>query len=234
MKFADRILTIIVTATVTSMVWIVAGGSLIENAGSGSQLEKTSPAKAAPSPTPTVTASPSEAGLETPISDQARNAAALNTNIARAPTEGSTADLLIPVLNVKPSDLSDTFTDSRGGGTRLHEAIDIMAPRGTSVVAAAPGTIERLFRSEAGGNTIYVRSSDGETIHYYAHMDEYAEGLREGQRVRRGQRLGTVGSTGNASPEAPHLHFAILQTTPDAEWWEPANAINPYTILSRW
>ena len=237
MKFADRILTVIITATVTSMVWIVAGGSLIENASSDSQLEKTSPAKAAPSPIPdpgpSDPASSEHAGLETPISDQARNAAALNTRVARAPAEGSTSGLLIPVLNVKPSDLSDTFTDSRGGGTRLHEAIDIMAPRGTSVVAAAPGTIERLFRSDAGGNTIYVRSSDGETIHYYAHMDEYAEGLREGQRVRRGQRLGTVGSSGNASPEAPHLHFAILQTTPDAEWWEPANAINPYPILSQ-
>ncbi|WP_348521559.1 M23 family metallopeptidase [Erythrobacter sp. A6_0] len=237
MKFADRILTVIITATVTSMVWIVAGGSLIENASSDSQLEKTSPAKAAPSPSPdpgpSDPASSEQAGLETPISDQARNAAALNTRVARAPAEGSTSGLLIPVLNVKPSDLSDTFTDSRGGGTRLHEAIDIMAPRGTSVVAAAPGTIERLFRSDAGGNTIYVRSSDGETIHYYAHMDEYAEGLREGQRVRRGQRLGTVGSSGNASPEAPHLHFAILQTTPDAEWWEPANAINPYPILSQ-
>ena len=232
MKFADRILTVIVTATVTSMVWIVAGGSLIENAGSDSQLEKTSPAKAAPSPSVAGTASPAPTGLETPISDQARNAASLNTSVARAPQAGSTADLLIPVLNVRSSDLSDTFTDSRGGGTRLHEAIDIMAPRGTSVVAAAPGEIERLFRSDAGGNTIYVRSSDGETIHYYAHMDEYAEGLREGQRVRRGQRLGTVGSTGNASPEAPHLHFAILQTTPDAEWWEPANAINPFPLLA--
>ena len=229
MKFADRILTIIVTATVTSMVWIVAGGSLIENARSDSQIEKTSPAAAAPSPTGP--ASPSQAGLETPISDQARNAASLNTRVVRAPAAGQTADLLIPVLNVRPADLSDTFTDSRGGGSRLHEAIDIMAPRGTSVVAAAPGEIERLFRSDAGGNTIYVRSADGETIHYYAHMDEYAEGLREGQRVRRGQRLGTVGSTGNASPDAPHLHFAILQTTPDAEWWEPANAVNPYPLL---
>ena len=186
MKFADLILTIIVTATVTSMVWIVAGGSLIENARSDSQIEKTSPAAAAPSPTGP--ASPSQAGLETPISDQARNAASLNTRVVRAPAAGQTADLLIPVLNVRPADLSDTFTDSRGGGSRLHEAIDIMAPRGTSVVAAAPGEIERLFRSDAGGNTIYVRSADGETIHYYAHMDEYAEGLREGQRVRRGRR----------------------------------------------
>lgn len=230
MKGADRILTIIVTATVTSMVWIVAGGSLIENAGADSQIGKTNPAQAAPSPSASATGN--APGLETPVSNQARNAAALNTSVARAPADGQMADLLIPVLNVRPADLSDTFTDSRGGGTRLHEAIDIMAPRGTSVLAAAPGTIERLFRSEAGGNTIYVRSGDGETIHYYAHLDRYAEGLREGQRIRRGQRLGTVGSSGNAAQDAPHLHFAILQTTPDAEWWEPANALNPYPILT--
>ena len=72
-----------------------------------------------------------------------------------------------------------------------------------------------------------------ETIYYYAHLDEYAEGLKEGQRVRRGQRLGTVGSSGNASEDAPHLHFAIMQTTKDAEWWEPANALNPYTLLTQ-
>ena len=140
---------------------------------------------------------------------------------------------MIPVLNVRPSELSDTYTDSRGGGERLHEAIDIMAPQGTSVVAAAPGVIETLFESDAGGMTIYVRSNDGRTIHYYAHLDKYAEGLKEGQKVRRGQRLGEVGSSGNASADAPHLHFAILQTTKDAAWWEPANAVNPYPLLSR-
>ena len=137
----------------------------------------------------------------------------------------------MPVLNIRPSDLTDTYSDSRGGGTRLHEAIDIMAPRGTSVVAAAPGTVEKIYQSGAGGKTLYIRSADGETIHYYAHLDDYAEGMKEGQRVRRGQRLGTVGSSGNASDEAPHLHFAILQTTRDAEWWEPANAVNPYPLL---
>ena len=228
MSLIDRILTIVVTATLTSAVWIVAGGSLIENSGADSQRETTRPAEAAPSPTGAPTIPPGE---ETPISEQARSSASLNTQVAQPIDESKTGRLMIPVLNVRPGDLSDTFTDARGGGTRLHEAIDIMAPSGTSVVAAAPGEIERLFRSDAGGNTIYVRSEDGRTVHYYAHLDKYAEGLREGQRVRRGQRLGTVGSSGNASPEAPHLHFAILQTTPDAEWWEPANAVNPYPLL---
>ena len=108
-----------------------------------------------------------------------------------------------------------------------------MAAAGTPVVAAAPGTVERLFQSDAGGNTIYVRSQDRQTIHYYAHLQDYAPGLREGQSVQRGQRLGSVGSSGNADPAAPHLHFAIMRTTPDAEWWEPATAVNPYPLLRR-
>ena len=230
MSFIDRILTIVVTATLTSAVWIIAGGSLIENATSDSQRETTRPAEAAPSPSPTNTPEPGE---ETPISGEAQQGQPLDTQTAGQLDERSASELIVPVLNVRPADLTDTYTDARGGGSRLHEAIDIMAPKGTSVVAAAPGEIEKLFRSDAGGNTIYVRSGDRRTIHYYAHLDEYAPGIKEGQKVRRGQRLGTVGSSGNASPDAPHLHFAILQTTPDAEWWEPANAINPFPLLSR-
>lgn len=232
MHFIDRLLTIIITATITSAIWIVAGGSLIENATGDDQLETTRPAEAAPSPSPTRTG-PGGAGSETPVSDEARNATPLNTEFAQPVDARVASELITPVLNVRRAELSDTFTDSRGGGERLHEAIDIMAPTGTSVIAAAPGTVEKLFRSDAGGLTIYVRSNDGRTIHYYAHLDEYAKGLKEGQKVRRGQRIGAVGSSGNASADAPHLHFAILQTTKDAAWWEPANAVNPFPLLSR-
>ena len=227
MNIVDRILTIVVTATITSAIWIVAGGSLIENATSVSQRETTRPAEVAPSPMPTDTLdTPGEGATDAP------DAGALDTSVASVPDARSGRELVVPVLNVRRSELSDTFSDSRAGGSRLHEAIDIMAPKGTSVVAAAPGEIEKLFRSDAGGLTIYVRSADRRTIHYYAHLDEYAPGLKEGQRVRRGQRLGTVGSSGNASDEAPHLHFAILQTTEEAAWWEPANAVNPYPLLT--
>ena len=230
MKLVDRILTIVITATLTSAVWIIVGGSLIENATSEGQRDATRPAEAAPSPEASGTlpggAMPAP---ETP----GPGADPLDTNVVRAPESSAPGPLQIPVLNIRPGDLTDTFSDSRGGGDRLHEAIDIMAPTGTSIVAAAPGKVERLFKSDAGGNTIYVRSTDGETIYYYAHLDEYAEGLKEGQRVRRGQRLGTVGSSGNANEDAPHLHFAIMQTTKDAEWWEPANALNPYTLLTQ-
>jgi murein DD-endopeptidase MepM/ murein hydrolase activator NlpD len=140
-------------------------------------------------------------------------------------------ELAIPVAGVAPGQLVDTFADERGGGERLHEALDIMAPAGTPVIAAAAGTVEKLFHSAAGGNTIYVRSPDRRTLHYYAHLQGYAPGLKEGQQVQAGTPLGEVGSTGNASPEAPHLHFAVLRTTPDAEWWEPAKAVDPYPLL---
>ncbi|NTZ41549.1 M23 family metallopeptidase [Altererythrobacter sp. SALINAS58] len=229
MNTADRILTIVVTATLTSAAWIIAGGSLIENAGSESQLASTRPAASAPSPAP-----PLDTSSDLPSYGLQRSgavAAPLGTVAASQPMEMEGRNLMVPVLNIRKADLSDTFTDDRAGGRRLHEAIDIMAPQGTSVVAAAPGTIERLFVSKQGGNTIYVRSPDRLTIHHYAHLAEYAPGLKEGQRVRRGQRLGSVGSTGNASNDAPHLHFSILRTTADAEWWEPSNAINPYPLL---
>lgn len=228
MKLVDRILTIVITATLTSAVWIVLGGSLIENATSVSQRGVTRPAEVAPSPSPATGESDAQRG------ETAEEALAggLDTRGPEAPSDAKARQLLIPVQNIRPSDLTDTYSDSREGGARLHEAIDIMAPKGTSVLSAAPGVVEKLFRSDAGGKTIYVRSADRETIYYYAHLDAYAKGLKEGQRVRRGQRLGTVGSSGNASDEAPHLHFAILQTTEDAEWWEPANAVNPYPLLT--
>ena len=141
-------------------------------------------------------------------------------------------DYVMPVSGVLPTRLTDTFTDARAGGARVHDAIDIMAPRGTPVFAAVPGTVEKLFTSKAGGLTIYVRSPDRRTITYYAHLDAYAPGLAERQQVRQGQQIGTVGFTGNADPSAPHLHFAIMQTTPDSDWWEPATAINPYPVLT--
>lgn len=223
LNFADRMLTVVVTATLTSAVWIVAGGSLIELADGQNQRDTTRPAEAAPSPAATQSPGGSEA---------AEAAEPLDVAAVGAPEAIELHELIVPVLNVRAQDLTDTFTDGRGEGHRMHEAIDIMAPRGTTVIAATPGKIEKLFQSKAGGKTIYIRSNDGRTIYYYAHLDEYAPGLQEGQRIRRGQRLGSVGSTGNAPEDTPHLHFAILRTTADAEWWEPANAVNPYPLLT--
>jgi murein DD-endopeptidase MepM/ murein hydrolase activator NlpD len=138
--------------------------------------------------------------------------------------------LLVPVAGVAPTALADTFTQARGSG-RVHDAIDIMAPRGTPVLAAADGTVEKLYFSEGGGGiTAYVRSPDRRWMYYYAHLDRYAPGLAEGQQLRRGAPVGFVGSTGNANPDGPHLHFAINAMAPDQSWWE-GTPVNPYPLL---
>lgn len=140
--------------------------------------------------------------------------------------------LPIPVEGVPASALADTFTQARAGGARAHDAIDIMAARGRAVIAAADGRIEKIFWSEEGGRTLYQRSRDGRLLYYYAHLDSYAPGLREGMALRRGQRIASVGSTGNADPVAPHLHFAVHVMRP-GEPWHGGRAINPYPLLAR-
>jgi murein DD-endopeptidase MepM/ murein hydrolase activator NlpD len=139
--------------------------------------------------------------------------------------------LAIPVAGIGAAQLQDTYTQSRAGGARVHNAIDIMAPRGTPVVAAAPGTVEKLFFSQGGGGiTAYVRSPDRQWIFYYAHLDAYAPGLREGQVIAQGDPIGTVGFTGNADPAGPHLHFAVHRMAP-GEDWHAGTAVNPYPLL---
>lgn len=144
---------------------------------------------------------------------------------------GTTPALLVPVQGVKAADLTDTFTDARSEG-RSHEAIDIMAPAGTPVVAVEDGYIEKLFTSERGGLTIYQFEAGGRFAYYYAHLQGYAPGLAEKQVVKRGQVIGYVGSTGNADPAAPHLHFSVFVLGPERRWWE-RDALNPYPMLTQ-
>lgn len=219
-SFAEKAQVAAVTATLVSAVWIVAGAFVLDRQ-EAAQIEEELAQKQ--TPTPDISPEPESTNPEEAGKDAA----------ASTPPEEETATLMIPVLGVAASDLVDTFTDERGGGTRLHEALDISAEEGTSVVASAPGTLERMFRSDVGGNTLYVRSEDGQTIFYYAHLAEYAPGLSEGQQIRRGQRLGTVGTSGSAEPDNPHLHFEVMRTTEAAEWWEPATSVNPYPLLVR-
>lgn len=146
-----------------------------------------------------------------------------------APEWAAPADhIAIPVLGVDPRALRDNFLGRRG--TRVHHAIDIMAPRGTPVVAAVDGTIMRIYSSGAGGKTIYLADRSGATVYYYAHLDRYAA-VAEKQAVRKGEILGYVGSTGNAPASAPHLHFAIdrLKTPLQLRGGTP---VNPYPILT--
>ena len=138
--------------------------------------------------------------------------------------------LLVPVAGVKPTQLVDTFTQSRGEG-RLHDAIDIMATRGTPVFATADGRVAKLFNSKPGGLTVYQFDVEEKLAYYYAHLDSYAPTLVEGQQLHRGDVIGYVGSTGNANPDAPHLHFAVFILGPDKKWWQ-GTAINPYPLLS--
>ena len=140
--------------------------------------------------------------------------------------------LAVPVAGIAVEDLVDTYQQSRAAGARVHNAIDIMAPEGTPVVAAAGGVVEKLYFSRGGGGiTVYVRSPDQQWIYYYAHLQEYAPGLQEGQKVEQGDRLGSVGSTGNANPAGPHLHFAVHQMAPNEPWYE-GTPVNPYPLLA--
>ncbi|MEK6375966.1 MAG: M23 family metallopeptidase [Acidobacteriota bacterium] len=139
-------------------------------------------------------------------------------------------DLAMPVLGVPPSALKSTFDQARAG--HVHHAMDILAPRGTPVVAAVDGTVRKLFTSRAGGISIYQFDGDETFVYYYAHLDRYARGIREGIRVKRGEVIGYVGTTGNAPAGTPHLHFAIARLTAGKEWWK-GDPIDPYPILTR-
>jgi len=137
--------------------------------------------------------------------------------------------LKLPVEGVDRKDLRNTFADARG--SRTHEALDILAPRGTKVRAVEEGRVQKLFTSKAGGLTIYEFDPTQTFAYYYAHLDRYEDGLREGQMVKRGDVIGYVGSTGNASPDAPHLHFAIFRLGPEKQWWK-GEPINPFLVLT--
>lgn len=134
----------------------------------------------------------------------------------------------IPVKGFVASQLSDNYTQGRAGGA-LHEALDIMAPRGTPVLAVEDGRIAKLFLSKPGGITLYQFDPGGEFAYYYAHLNAYADGIAEGGMLRKGQVIGYVGSSGNASANAPHLHFAIYKLGPDKQWWR-GTPLNPFLV----
>jgi peptidoglycan LD-endopeptidase LytH len=147
-----------------------------------------------------------------------------------AQRQAASGRLLVPVVGVARRQLVDSWGDSRAGGGRSHSAIDIAAPGGTPVIAAADGTVEKLFLSNDGGITAYLRSPDGGTIYYYAHLAAYAAGLAEGQRLRAGDPIGFVGDTGNAGAGNTHLHFGVSRMQPGQRWHE-GEAVNPYPML---
>jgi peptidoglycan LD-endopeptidase LytH len=209
-----------------------AGPSLPEDAQLQARLPQppavATPESAAPAPPPAVAVAP-----------PAPPAAAPTAPLPQVPNVGDAEGarllaqrpLLVPVAGVPPGSLSDHYELARG--KRVHEAIDIMAPEGTPVVAVDDGRIAKLFTSQGGGGlTVYHYDPASQLAYYYAHLQRYADGLREGMEVRRGDLIGYVGSTGNANPQAPHLHFAVFRLGTPPKWWEGA-AVNPYPALSR-
>ena len=147
--------------------------------------------------------------------------------LAQTPITSRT--LTMPVAHMKLSDIRDTFNDSRGG-KRNHEATDILAPLGTPVLAVEDGIIVKLFLSVPGGRTIYQFDPSERYCYYYAHLDAYESRLTEGMHVRRGDVIGYVGTTGNAPPNTPHLHFGIAEIGKDKKWWG-GTPLDPYPIL---
>ena len=153
----------------------------------------------------------------------------IETRMETQPSFVGQVELIIPVAGVQPDQLIDTFDDARSEG-RVHDAIDIMAPAGTPVLAATDGKILKLFQSDRGGTTIYQLSTDEKTIYYYAHLQRYADNLTEGSSVRQGDVIAYVGDTGNAGPGNYHLHFSISAVSDPKRYWEGTN-INPYPLL---
>lgn len=178
-------------------------------------------------PLPTVTALPSlPLTTPAPLPSETPETTA-SPSLPAAPPPG--LKLLIPVAGVRPEQLQDTFTQARSEG-RVHNAIDIIAARGTPVLAATEGKVVKLFNSERGGITIYQLTNDQKTVLYYAHLDRYADGLIEGKQLLPGETIGYVGDTGNSGAGNYHLHFAVWLVTDPKRYWDGEN-INPYLLL---
>jgi murein DD-endopeptidase MepM/ murein hydrolase activator NlpD len=167
------------------------------------------------------------AGAPSPATSKADAPAAAPTPSTPAPTTGATP-LRLPIDGMNVDATKGGFVERRG--VRPHEAVDILAPRDTPIHAVQSGTIAKLFVSKQGGNTIYQFDPGGTLCYYYAHLDHYAPDLREGAPVKRGDVIGYVGTTGNAPPNTPHLHFAVFVLDKNHEWWK-GRAIDPYPLL---
>jgi murein DD-endopeptidase MepM/ murein hydrolase activator NlpD len=175
-------------------------------------------------PAPVVPTDLSEADLPLRPVQSATNTAAPTSAAATAPK------LLIPVEGMKLAQLSDNFDQPRGA-ERHHEALDIMAPKGAKVFAVTDGKVAKLFESKAGGLTVYQFDPSDKLAYYYAHLDKYADGLKEGAQIKRGDLVGYVGVTGNSNPNAPHLHFAVFELTPEKQWWK-GTPLNPFPMMA--
>jgi peptidoglycan LD-endopeptidase LytH len=226
----------LVVGSIAALVWILNARrkhdqALILGSPAANGPRAIPPAAYTPSPlappAEVLSSTPSTlSASQTPTPDM-RQSDGLRSPISPA----ASAKLIIPVAGIKAEQLHDSYSEARAEG-RTHVAIDIPAPRGTPVLAAADGRIIRLFLSKPGGLTIYQLGTDNKTIYYYAHLDRYADGLAEGHFARQGETIAYVGDTGNAGAGNYHLHFSISIVSDPKRWWEGIN-INPYPLLTK-
>jgi murein DD-endopeptidase MepM/ murein hydrolase activator NlpD len=219
--FRDDVLAPWITLMVIVGLWW-AGASLVgpSSAADGTDDEREEAVADAPETHPVLTSPRDTVPAPAPAS--------VSTDVV---AELGSRSLIVPVEGVDASDIVSNYDDDRGSD-RKHEALDILAPRGTPVLAAEDGRIVKLFTSARGGLTIYQFDPRDEFCYYYAHLDSYAAGLAEGQHVTRGQTIGYVGTTGNAPPNTPHLHFAISQLGEEKKWWD-GTPLDPARVLRR-
>ena len=197
-------------------------GEVAVPSSTSERIHTTQPREASP-PTPPALAADTLVGpTATEDSNAVRPTSAELIELASA--------MIVPVAGVVPKDLLDTFDEPRG--TRRHNALDIPAPRGTPVLSATDGRLQRMFASEAGGLMVYASDPTDRFVLMYAHLDRYADGLSDGMTLRRGDTIGYVGTTGNAPPNVPHLHFGIARTTNVARWWTGL-PVDPRPLLRR-
>jgi murein DD-endopeptidase MepM/ murein hydrolase activator NlpD len=224
-------------AIVVAVVVVIARISRTSRSGERMVLTRSQPESSSSPQPPAI--SETEVRSNSPVSPDLATPAPGGITIAPNSIPGSSLpaptatpeNLIIPVTGVRPEQLRDTFAESRSEG-RVHDAIDIIAPRGTPVLAAADGTIMRLFQSDRGGTTIYQLSTDKRFVYYYAHLDHYAEGLEAGHFAKQGETIAYVGDTGNAVAGNYHLHFSISVISDPKRYWEGTN-INPYPLLKK-
>ncbi|MDQ1728269.1 MAG: peptidoglycan LD-endopeptidase LytH [Pyrinomonadaceae bacterium] len=224
------LLVVVVIGAAAVLVWFIQRHKIPAATGglraTSTTVVETSPA--ASLPTPSVQPADPTPAVATPTPEPIQPSA---TNPTLSDSFVGTMKLIIPVAGVRPDQLLDTFSDARSEG-RVHDAIDIPAPAGTPVLAAADGEIVKLFQSERGGTTVYQLSTDKKLVYYYAHLQRYVDGLTVGKLVRQGEVIAYVGDTGNAGAGNYHLHFSIAAINDPKRYWEGTN-INPYPLLRK-
>jgi murein DD-endopeptidase MepM/ murein hydrolase activator NlpD len=208
---------------VLTLVLFFSGGLRISPVLAGSKLP--SAAEPLPIATPATAPAPPVAPAPTPVEENAPVPPNPPPPLLGTPVR---LHLAMPIAGLDPEELEDTFNEVHAG--HKHEALDILAPKGTPVLAVAEGNVVKLFTSKAGGLTVYQFDDSQTYCYYYAHLDRYPPGLKENTLLRKGDVLGYVGSTGNASPTAPHLHFEVSKLGSDKKWWE-GTPLDPLPLL---